>query len=274
MSVTLSGSDWSIDLGTNPDYEYTVEYYWALESLVHKKYYKSWDRGSDNDYIICKDIKFLVSKYGSEVLSELLLDTDYMRTGSFILDLGDSNSGVYPASPRYGDTGEFVVSIINVNPTGTLHGIFSHFEYSFTLAVLGCPAFTLPELSSDGLISIGPLLNAFRWPTNGFSPDLNSGVVKRQTNNGRIIFNDVGRNSDAFTTEFICEGKADNISLLIDFLTTNRGAQFSFGSHENYYPFGASFSDSTYNVYCINKKFEIKHDRFNNFQIPLHLLKV
>jgi hypothetical protein len=273
VSITLSGAGWSIALD-NPHYDYTVEYHWAIKSEAKKGYYKHWDNGSQYDRFVCKNIKFWVTKAAAETLSELLLDPDYMRISNFTLNLGTTPSGFFPASPRYGDVGNFTVNILSANPTGVMLDQFSHFEYVFTFAIINTPSYTLPVLSSDGLISIDYLTNAFRWPADGFSPSIESGVVKSQANNRTVSHVDTGRNSDGITTSFVCEGSAGNVGHLINYLQSSRGNAITFGAHGNYYPFGAIFTETSYSVRCVNKVFEIQHDRHNNFKIPLTLLKV
>ena len=260
ITLTGVGGEFAIN---NPEHNYVSRAHLAITPQKTCTGWESWNNGIARDYRTCSIPRFIHDEADGLALVTFLKNNQ----GNEISMAIGTDSNFFPFGPDKGDSGSFIVRILNRE-----FGSFDQFEQftkSIDLLLVNAPDYSLPSVVNQGGFQIGtvqyllyPQLN-FNHKTN-FS--INTGV--NYGGEGKSI--DHGH--DSFESSFVQQCNTSLAAKLFEFLTgaTGRDQDITIIAEYDYYMFGPdNGSDGTYTCKLIHNVIECKHIENEQFEIPL-----
>lgn len=267
MILRAQGINYTLD---NPIYGYIST---VVLSLIHTDKlpagYAIWDNGSSRDYRICKFVSRLNATQTNTLLT-IFKDLTVGRGISLTLGLGKTSSCFYPFGPDRGDSGNFGVRLLKVEPRPVMEEPWLYFDTEITLVEESCPAYTLPTQIPEGDLQIGAITDLRNPPTMPES-ETDYGFSTQLTNNGTAYTIDKLYDADSRTTVLKMVCNQSKAAALINYMAgTVRAANVNIVSQANNYLFGQEGGSSgIYSCQWLNEQIVIKHNSFNEFEFEL-----
>lgn len=260
-----------------PDFGYSVLVKMAFSMIeLANKQFAYFDNGSQYDTTILKIPAMMLSRSESKLLADFLLNEIHGRTNTITLDL-ETDRGFFPAGPHNGDSGTFTLKLLNRDISEILDDPYLYFKHDFQFAISPNQAYSLPEMRSEGLLSILGL-SGLRYPPEGFNSKNRHSyeAIEGYANNVSGI--DSKTNIYKSNFNLVCNSaNASNIAFRL--LDTNyaRTNTFTVYSQPNYYIFGidnGTNEGDTYNVKLLKNEIEFTHENCDQWRIPVDVWMV
>ena len=268
MSITLSyGIDQCVI--NYPAWEgYYSKAVLAIEPIMLEYGYEIHDNGISYDYRVCV------------IDRSILTETEAVDLESFIyghrgLDINmaiGTDSNFFPFGPDKGDTGTFVIKILD-RKFGPFDQ-FKQFDKSWVLKLVTPPAYVLPSVTNQDSFQIGTV-DGLLYPQAGINPDRDFGIKHSLSYGGTNYY--IDKRDNIHTTSFtqVCnEGLAAE---LFQFLTSANGRDqdITIIAPDDYYLFDPKNSaGGTFTCRLIQKEIECRQLNYEEFEIPLNFFMV
>jgi hypothetical protein len=270
MIIRLGNTETTISINP-PKHGYIVDVNMAL-SITRAKNgaVSSFDNGSANDFRICSDVTFDLSAAEMVALVDLLSTAG--RGAWLYIELGSTPTGFFPAGPDKGDTGNFLIRLLDIKSGGMQFQPWKYFNP--TLSFLASPVFTYtrPSELAEGDFQIGSVQN-LRYPQSGINPAESFDVKTIVTRSGWPYSMDRGVSADSFDTSFTMDCSHSKAAALVAHLTAAvRGNAVPITVPADSYLFGAKqASAGTFNSLLTSPTIKVTHNTFDEFGIDLNL---
>lgn len=264
----ISGTN-TIDLEF-PQFGYYVDLYLSLVIGEYFGNVDAWDNGIAYDKRIL-NLDLLLPENEMLDLVDFLKNTD-ARNSEFTLRIPESENNFYPAGPDKGNSGDFIVSLINQKQSGVKISPYKWFNDGLQLLITP-PDTILPNHVLEGDFSIGSV-SGLMYPD--ITPDTTTGIERKVSSGNSLYYVDSGTKSDMFFSKIKQPCNVSNAALLIDFIQSlnGRGNKIILQSPSEYYIFGAEFVNYlTTFVKLKNNVITIKHENWNQFSISFDFLR-
>jgi len=266
MPITFTAQAQSATIKT-PRYGYNSFISMKIDkTLCSDGSYTFFDNGTVYDRRKCS-AQWLLTATELNNMNTMFKDPLKSRGEDVTLNLG-TNSGFYPFGPDYGDSGEFVVRVLNYNQGGQLFQPFRYYILALDLQYISgpSPSYSFSDNCDDGNLQIGTI-TGIRYPQAGYDPETPYKVFNAVTFTGDVYSRDAGQISDIFETSFKISGNQGKMAALIDYIvSTARSSNTTIITQANNYLFGRDKSASgSMIVQPTVYEYDILHDRFDNF---------
>jgi len=270
LSIKITAGSNSYTLNP-PEYGYVSTVNMSLEHVKRSpKSLLVYDHGAGFDHRTCK-CKFLMNESDTNTLIDIF-DTD--ARGGFISLRLPKNSGFYPFGPDRGDSGKFQCRMLSIDPSPVMEEPYKYSRVMFELKEHAYPAYTPPAQVAEGGLQIGTvtgLLYPQKWP----EPDFSWGIDSKLTFGGEYYALDKDAYVDSQETKLKMRCNQSNAAALIAHLAgVVRGNYVTIQCPADSFIFGTQTNSSTtHSAIMLNKKIDIKHTGFNEFEFELNLYR-
>ena len=180
-------------------------------------------------------------------------------------------SGFFPFGADKGDKGDFTVAAFLIQTPKLSDDPFNYFECSVVFINTGSyPAYSLIAEVNEGSFTIGSVTNN-RFPPGWFEPKsvyANHPIIHRD---GSSTWIDKSANGDGYTTDFTMYSNQSKTAKILQYLTSSnaRANSFQVTQDAKMYMFGRDKTNTTSNVYLVQKEIICTHVNYNRFTFPL-----
>jgi len=191
-----------------------------------------------------------------------------------------SGSGFFPFTPEKGDAGEFIVQVIDVQPSEQLSEPLRWYNVSVALIYISgpTPAYTIPAIADYGNITIGAYAG-YRFPEEGFKSEARYAIQARPVFSQYAGIVDLGQSADNWRVKFDLYGTRKAIGRLIYYLRiVNRSPStkiyqpFTVTTTADQFLFGQDQGDEdSYSCILLSKDLEVSHINYDMCKVPLSL---
>ena len=280
MSITFTegGDSATVD---NPEYGYQCEIAMAMTySKRDNKRYGIFDHGFNYDVRMCRGVTFNCTAADMDSLSDLFRDSDKGRGSNVTLSLG-TTSGFFPFGPDFGDSGDFVVRVVNYDPGGQVTRPWKQYRPKMDILYVSgpSPSYSYSDTLDDGGVQLGSV-TGLKWPQTGYKTRPEYAVNNVVTRDGTAHEIDDGAYSDNYINAGGWTGNQGKFATLVNHLTVAvRDSNLSLVTPADHYAFGrdqaASGEMLVQPLYSEirpnNAVLSVVHDRFDHFTMPISL---
>jgi hypothetical protein len=210
-------------------------------------------------------------------LSAFFKDADKGRGENVTMTL-QTGSGFFPFGPDLGDSGNFVVRLLEQSQSGRLGRPWNYFENAIYLVLITAPGgYSLPPTYSEGPFSIGSV-SGLQFVD--FAPKTFRNIQHQLTASGVPYSMDGKTSGDSYEVGFSQLCNQGNAAALVSFLvsTSGRASDITIIASANFYLFGVdNGSNGTYTTKFLgaspNEKtvsIKMTNERFNQWIFPLN----
>jgi len=266
--MIISANDVNFTVDT-PPYGYATTINTAL--IISRKLpqgYVVWDNGVSNVSRYCQ-VNWLLSASDTDTLINIFNDTTKGRGISLYFKLGN-NSGFFPFGPDLGDSGDFGIRLLSLDPSPVMEEPWLYFNITANFVMESNPAYSLPSQIGEGDLQIGGVGN-LRYPPTMPSSKTEYGFATQVTYDGTAYTIDKTIDADELTTtlSMVCN-HSKSAALINDMIVNRRDSQVTVVGQANNYLFGEEGGNAgAYTCYWLNESLNIKHNRYDEFAFDL-----
>jgi hypothetical protein len=246
-----------------PEWGYISSAHLAIEPIKTSVGWDVWNNGIATDYRTCKIERSIFDEQDGVDLDTFLIAN---RRVPLSMDIG-TNSNFYPFMPDKGDSGIFVVHVID-RKFGQFDQ-FNQFAKEWELLMTYAPDYELPAVTNQANFQIGTV-DGLMYPQAGIDSSRIYGVNTGISYGGQPYSVDIRRN--IHETNFTQRCNTGLAAELLYFLTgaTGRHQDITIIAPDNYYLFDpANSASGTYTCKLIQNIIECRQINYEEFEISL-----
>lgn len=236
----------------------------AIEPIELSYGWEVHNNGILFDYRLCHIDRSILTETEAANIETFL----YGNRGVSINMAIGTDSNFFPFGPDKGDTGTFVVRVLDRQLSGMDQ--FKQFDKAWHILLVTAPEYSLPAVTNQDNFQIGTV-DGLLYPQIGINPSRYFGLINGVSYGGDGY--SVDTRDNVSTTSFIQTCNEGLAAELIEFLAgaTGRHQDITMIAPDDYYLFGVeNGGGATYTCKLIQKTIECRQLNYEEFEIPLN----